>query len=107
MSQSDLKVQRVERALQAAYFERGRDATAPAETSVQFILTRVRACALGQTRDAPGETQFLWRFLSAGAVAAAVLVAVALTNLPGENLTTLNPPTDDMVAMVLNPTMPF
>ena len=106
MSERELKVQRVERALKAAYFERGREACAPAEASVQCILTRVRACAADNGQDGPAESQFLWRFLSAGAVAAVVLVAVALTNLSGESLT-LSTASDDMVAMVLNPTMPF
>ncbi|MFI5401278.1 MAG: hypothetical protein ACHQZQ_09535 [SAR324 cluster bacterium] len=106
MSEREISIDRVERALRAAYLEPEGAAAAPAGGSVERILARVRACA-GMAPDASTpDARFLWRFLSAGAVAAAVLVGVAMTSFPQEGMA-LNPPPDDMVASVMNPTMPF
>ena len=106
MSEREMRIDRVERALRAAYLERERAAPAPADGSVERILARVWACAGMAREESAPDTRFLWRFLSAGAVAAAVLVGVAMTSFPQEGLA-LNAPPDDLVASVLNPTMPF
>jgi hypothetical protein len=106
MSESETRMERVERALRAAYREPERAVAAPSDGSVERILMRVRACARLAPEQSLGDARFLWRFLSAGAVAAAVLVAVAVRNVPLEGLS-LNAPSEDMVASVLNPTMPF
>ena len=106
MNEREMRIERVERALRTAYLEPGPEAPGPAEGSVERIVARVRACARAAREEATGEARFLWRFLSAGAVAAAVLVGVAMTSFPQEGLA-LNAPPDDLVASVLNPTMPF
>ncbi|MFI5400708.1 MAG: hypothetical protein ACHQZQ_06630 [SAR324 cluster bacterium] len=106
MSERETRIDRVERALRAAYREPERAVAEPADGSVERILTRVRVCARLAREESSGEARFLWRFLSAGAVAAAVLVAVAVTSFPQEGLA-VNALPDDMVASVLNPTMPF
>jgi anti-sigma-K factor RskA len=106
MNGRGLQIDRVERALRAAYREPERAGGTPPDSTVERIVMRVRACARLAREESQGDARFLWRFVSACAVAAAVLVAVAITNVPGEGLT-LTPLPDDMVANVLNPTMPF
>jgi hypothetical protein len=104
MKEGETRVDRVERALRGAYREPERAGDAPTNAAVERIMMRVRARARTAREDFPAQARFVWRFLSACAVATAVLVAVAITNVPDE---TLNSQTDDMVATVLNPTMPF
>jgi hypothetical protein len=104
MKAGETGVDRVERALRGAYWELERAGEAPSNAAVERIMMRVRAHARTLREDFPAQAQFVWRFLSACAVATAVLVAVAITNVPDE---TLNAPSDDVVATVLNPTMPF
>ena len=106
MSDRETKLHCVERALRAVYRDAGSPAEVPDEACIVRTVTRIRSAARARRQDTRGEAQFLWRFLSAGAVAATVLVAVALTNLSDEPLVP-NVPADDMVATVLNPTMPF
>jgi hypothetical protein len=106
MREREMKVHCVEKALRAVYRNAERAAEIPDEACIIRTLLRIRAEALSPRTDTRSEAQFLWRFLSAGAVAAAVLVGVALTNLSEEPLA-LNAQADDMVATVLNPTMPF
>lgn len=106
MNERDMRIARVERALGAAYRDPQGANDGPSEAAVQRIVMRVRARVRSAPEASSMDARFLWRFLSACAVAAAALVVLAITNVPGESLT-LNPPSDDMVATVLNPTMPF
>ncbi len=111
MSERDMRRDRVERALQAVYRQPVRReaepwAGEPSEASVRRIMTRVRAAAREKRDGTPGNVRFLWGFVSAGAVAAAALLLVAITDLP-QDIVAANQPADDFVVSVLNPTMPF
>ena len=106
MSDRELRVRCVEHALRAVYREAERTAGTPEESCVLRTLAGVRSKALQVKQEQRGEAQFLWRFLSAGAVAASVLIGVALSNLPDEALA-FNSQSDDMVVAVMNPTLPF
>jgi hypothetical protein len=111
MSKRETRQERVERVLQAAYrrtdlLASGPMGGEPSEAAVGRIMTRVRVAARERRDGAPGDARFLWRFVSAGTVAAAALLLVAITDLPQE-IGASNLPADDLVASVLNPTMPF
>ena len=106
MNDREMRVQCVESALRAVHRDAERNAATPDDQCILRTLSGIRSNVQQRRLEQRSEVQFLWRFLSAGAVAASVLVGVALSNLPDE-LVTSNSPSDDMVATVLNPTMPF
>lgn len=82
MSERDNRLARVERALRAVYSRQAEAVVGPSDGDVWRIMLRVRTAARGLTGAAPGDLRFLWRFLSAGLVAAAVLLFVALSDVP-------------------------
>jgi hypothetical protein len=105
MSGRDQRLERVERALCAVYRREGEAVTSPSEGDVWRIMLRVRTAARTREDAAPGDLRFLWRFMSAGIAAAAVLLVVALSDVPPEQ-----PPVsaaDDTIVAVMNPTLPF
>ena len=106
MNSRETRIRCVESALRAVHREAERGAGTPSEACILRSVAGIRVKSQQQRQEQKGEAQFLWRFLSAGAVAASVLVGVALSNLPDEPLT-FNSQADDMVATVMNPTMPF
>lgn len=112
MNERDMRRDRVERALQEVYRgpvrrEAERTAGEPSEATIRRIMTRVRAAARERRDGAPGNVRFLWRFVSAGAVAAAALLLIAITDLPQEIAAANQQSPDDFVVSVLNPNLPF
>lgn len=107
MNERVSRMDRIERALGEAYLHRSQDAAAdePADGAVR-IMALIRAAARERRAEARGDTRFLWRFVSAGAVVAAALLLVAITSLPQDTVSA-SPNQDDVVSLVLNPTMPF
>jgi hypothetical protein len=98
---------RIERALKGAYLHRSRGtATRESDGGAAQIMALIRAAARERRAEARGDTRFLWRFVSAGAIAVAALLLVAITNLPQDTVS-VGIGQDDVVSLVLNPTMPF
>jgi len=105
MNESGKRLDRVERALSAAYRSAESSIAGPSEPDVWRIMLRVRAAAREQIGTVPGDLRFLWRFVSAGMVAAGALLVIALSDLPVDAAP--QSAADDMIVAVVNPTLPF
>jgi cytochrome c-type biogenesis protein CcmH/NrfG len=105
MSERDNRLQRVERTLQAVYRREEDSIAGPSEGDVWRIMLRVRAAARMRTGTAPGDVRFMWRFVSAGMVAAVVLLALALSDSAPDPVPANS--VDDMAVAVMNPSLPF
>jgi len=91
------KLDRLEQALRAVH---GLDAPLPA-LRIDAVMAKVRATAVSPA----GDVRFLWRFLSAAAVAAMLLVAVNLWSGATPDTVALSEIADSPWTVLINPTV--